>query len=44
MISEKVKLYLAFALILITFHIAAFLVTHFYVVPTFKASIYLPVY
>ena len=39
MISEKVKLYLAFALILVTSHIAAFLVAHFYVAPTFKALI-----
>ena len=39
MISEKVKFYLAFALILVTSHIAAFLVAHFYVAPTFKALI-----
>ena len=44
MISEKVKFYLAFALVLITFYIAAFLVAHFYVAPTFKALISLPVY
>ena len=39
MISEKVKLFLAFALILITAHVAAFLVAHFYVAPTFRALI-----
>ena len=44
MISEKVKFYLAFALILIISHIAAFLVAHFYVAPTLKAFISLPVY
>ena len=44
MISEKVKFYLAFALILVTSHVAAFLVAHFYVAPTLKALISFPTY
>ena len=44
MISEKFKLSLAFALILVTAHVAAFLVAHLYVAPTFKALISFPTY